>query len=206
MENPKYQLPEDSLMEYIDFKRSVSRISSILPIKRSHIIEIAVDELEHDKEMPGYYGYLATITLIRLLEEHLSFFFPNSDDRTRINQMINGVNPRFSNPGEIPQARIFTGDELLKGVDWITDDDIQELLSYDRIEVDITEVFWEAVQKAFNHNIYDLVWLEKQKDSMIPELGYDNIRDFMEDIANPNYDQHKVDREVREFIINHITG
>jgi len=206
MENPKYQLPEDSLMEYIDFKRSVSRISSILPIKRSHIIEIAVDELEHDKEMPGYYGYLATITLIRLLEEHLSFFFPNSDDRTRINQMINGVNPRFSNPGEIPQARVFTEVELLKGVDWITDDDIQELLSYDRIEVDITEVFWEAVQKAFNHNIYDLVWLERQKDSMIPELGYDNIRDFMEDIANPNYDQHKVDREVREFIINHITG
>jgi len=207
MENPKYQLPEETLMEFIYFKRNVSQMGSLFPIDEKEILALVKKVLEKDKEEDNqYYYHWTTIALFKLLGEHLPFFFPNSEDQSRINQMIKGADPRFIKPGEIPQARLFTEDELLKGVNWITEDDIQDLVRYDRFEVDITEVFWEAVQKAFNHQIYDLLWLERQKDSMIPELGYDNIRDFMEDIANPDYDQHKVDREVREFIINHITG
>ena len=207
MENPKYQLPEDSLMEYIDFKRSVSRISSILPINEKEILTLVKKVLEKDKEEDNqYYYHWTTIAIFKLLGEHLPFFFPNSEDQSRINQMINGAGPGFIKQVKIPQARVFTEVELLKGVDWITEDDIQDLVRYDRFEVDIIEVFWEAVQKAFNHQVYDGLWLEEQKDKIISDLGYGNIEDFIEDIANPNYDQPKIDREVREFIINRITG
>ena len=207
MENPKYQLPEDSLLEYINFKRDVSQMGSLFPIDEREIFALVKKVLEKDKEEDSnYYSYWTTIVLFKLLEEHLPFFFPNSEDQSRINQMIKGADPRFIKPAKIPEARLFTEDELLEGVNWITEDDIQDLVRYNRFELDITEIFWEAVQKAFNHNIYDLVWLERQKDNMIPDLGYHDIEDFMEDIANPDYDQPKIDREVREFIINRITG
>ena len=208
MKNPKYQLPGETLLDYIAFKRAINQISEQLPLNPSSIIEIAQEELKNDKngDMEGYHRYLAFLDLYRLLENHQSFFYPSDSDRSRIRQMTKGWGPMREILGDIPQAMSFGRDSLLENISWATQDTIRELLEYELIELDVTEAFWEAVQKAFNHHVYHTQWLEEQKDKIIPELGYDNIQEFMEDIANPDYDQPKVDREVREFIINHIMG
>jgi len=206
MKTQKYQLPEETLMDYIVFKRAINQISEQLPLNPSSIIEIAQEELKNDKngDIDGYHRYLAFIDLYVILDDHLDLFYPSEQSQSRIRQMIKVTGPMGGIPGDIPQAMSFSGDNLLENINWVTRDTIRELFEYDFIELDITTVFWDKVLEAHDHEIYNLPWIKDNEDLMISEIGLDSIRDFMEEITNPDWDEPRKLEEVRKFIYNVI--
>ena len=211
MKKSKYQLPIETLLGYIEFKNGMRKISHSLPFTEKELIQESHNKLDREDnkldregEIHDYYSHSAFLDLYRLLEDHQEYFYPSDSDRSRIKQLITGSGPSFTTHGDIPQAIGFTSEEIMENIDWVTEDTIRELLQYDQLEYDITEIFWDKVIYAHDHKIYNLPWLRETKDELIEKIGLSNIQNFMGDIGNPNYDEAKELKEVRKFIYNVI--
>jgi len=199
MKTQKYRIEEEALLDYLNFKNHLRLICLDVPIKDSEIIDIAWNRISAGNP-EDYYQQRHFLIIVTLLDEHKDFFYPGSgnidDIRKRI---VNNIDI-----GDLPMSISFSRDNLMVNVDWITDDIINELLTYHYIEKDVTEEFWKMVLHAHDQVIYNLPWIKENESNLLYLAGYDNIRDFMEDMGNPGYDEEKRLEETRKFIYNLI--
>lgn len=200
MKTQKYRIEEEALLEYLNFKTHLREICLAIPIKDSEILDIAKKKIAEGDPGEDYYQQRHFLIMVRLLEEHDSFFYPESDKRIR---MFGGGKDRIR-VDDLPMSIEFSREDLMANANWVTDDILNGLLTYHYIQKDFTEEFWKMVLHAHDHLIYNLPWIEQSKEEIINTAGYDNIRDFMEDMGNPSYHEEKRLKETRKFIYNLI--